>query len=342
MARVDGRRGRVRSGDRDGFSALWSLARLSETKLGWRHRRVPAGDQGSGVAVEDLVEADGVGVDVGDVDDGRDRSAQRAGSVTEAAGCVFGGRDDQRRVAVGAVELPECVHEQGPSGRSAGHQPVSVACHRPARTVKGMTITPETSITDVVYASIDAYTDNAESYAIANQDRMSGEVARFLNGLEPADDIILDAGCGPGRDLVRFAAAGHCVVGVDLNETFVAAALDAVSDLPVHVQIADLRDLPFDDATFAAVWSCASLVHLPPDDARVALAELARVTEPGGRLYVSVKIAGDTGWTDTPQGWRWFHIWDRHTFLDTVEDAGFELSSAKDSGVFVDVYATKP
>src|SRR3546814_16524647 len=64
---------------------------------------------------------------------------------------------------------------------------------------------------------------------------MADRVERFARSL-PVPSLILDAGCGPGRDLARFAAHGHVPRGVDLNATFVALA-----QAPAPVTRADLR-----------------------------------------------------------------------------------------------------
>lgn len=61
--------------------------------------------------------------------------------------------------------------------------------------------------------------------------------------------------------------------------------------------------------SFDAVWASASLIHLPYEDAAVALGEFARVTRTGAPISVSVKSGGVTGWADDmPIGRRWFPL----------------------------------
>jgi SAM-dependent methyltransferase len=77
------------------------------------------------------------------------------------------------------------------------------------------------------------------------------------------------------------------LVGIDLEEAIcetAAARLDGV-----EVQVADVRRLPFDDASFDTVLSNSTLDHFE-DTAEIglALAELARVLRPGGRLLVTL------------------------------------------------------
>jgi SAM-dependent methyltransferase len=54
-------------------------------------------------------------------------------------------------------------------------------------------------------------------------DDLSGE-ARFVDAMAPRGARILDAGCGTGRVGAVLAAAGHDVVGVDVDPVLVAAA----------------------------------------------------------------------------------------------------------------------
>ena len=186
---------------------------------------------------------------------------------------------------------------------------------------------------DVVTASVSAYSDHVGEYTDYNANQVFDVVHRFAQ-LLPDGALVLDAGCGPGRDIARFAALGHHPVGVDLNLDFVAAARRHGP-----VRVADLRDLPFPDNTFAGVWACASLVHLPTADAERALAELARVARPKAPVCVSVKHAGTTGWADTAHGRRWFRIWEPAEFAAAVTAAGMRVDGIEVGPVFVDVWA---
>jgi ubiquinone/menaquinone biosynthesis C-methylase UbiE len=51
---------------------------------------------------------------------------------------------------------------------------------------------------------------------------------------------------------------------------------------------ADLRHLPLKAEYFDAVWASASLIHLPFDDAKGAIGELARVAKVGAPVGISV------------------------------------------------------
>ena len=66
------------------------------------------------------------------------------------------------------------------------------------------------------------YVERFRSMARAGED-LVGE-ARLVDAMAPRGAHILDAGCGPGRLGGYLAAAGHDVVGVDVDPTLIEAA----------------------------------------------------------------------------------------------------------------------
>ena len=94
----------------------------------------------------------------------------------------------------------------------------------------------------------------------------------------------LDLGCGEGRLSRDLEKLGHDVIGVDASPTMVAAARQANPD--ADVRLADAAELPFDEESFDCVVAFMSLQDV--DDFEGAIAEAARVLEPGGRLCVAI------------------------------------------------------
>ncbi len=93
---------------------------------------------------------------------------------------------------------------------------------------------------------------------------------------------ILDLAAGTGTSSRPFADAGALVVAADLSEGMLAVGRQRQTDL-VFVN-ADALALPFADGSFDAVTISFGLRNV--EDVPTALAELRRVTRPGGRIVI--------------------------------------------------------
>jgi SAM-dependent methyltransferase len=93
----------------------------------------------------------------------------------------------------------------------------------------------------------------------------------------------LDAACGTGRHARRLADLGHAVTGVDVTPEMLAHAREAVPEATFTE--GDLAALPLGDGAFDVAVCGLALAHLA--DPAPAVAELARVLAPGGRLVIS-------------------------------------------------------
>jgi SAM-dependent methyltransferase len=98
---------------------------------------------------------------------------------------------------------------------------------------------------------------------------------------------VADVGCGTGRLAPYLASRGLSPRGVDLAPGMIKVARRDHPAFPFEV--ADLRDLPFQDASPAGLVCRYSLIFLAPPDRTVAFAELARVLRPGGHLVTAFK-----------------------------------------------------
>lgn len=123
---------------------------------------------------------------------------------------------------------------------------------------------------------------------------------RELDRLELAgDEHLLDVGCGSGavliaaaRQLPRGRAEGVDLwrsidqSGNDPARTWANARAYGVADR-IALHTADMTELPFPDASFDVVTSALAVHNIPTSDQRnQAIAEMARVLKPGGRLVL--------------------------------------------------------
>jgi SAM-dependent methyltransferase len=99
----------------------------------------------------------------------------------------------------------------------------------------------------------------------------------------PESARILDVPCGWGRHTSLFAEAGHDAHGSDLSTALLARADRTASRGPCYTA-ADVRALPYADASFDAVVNVFTSLGLFTDDREDvrALREAFRVLVPGG------------------------------------------------------------
>ena len=140
---------------------------------------------------------------------------------------------------------------------------------------------------------------------------------------------ILDVGSGAGqiaKHLLKYADPDARITCCDLSPEMLRRARARLkSDKPVHVA-ADLARLPFADGSFDCITCGYVLEHLP--DARLGLAEMARVMVPGGRMLLLTTEDNFSGaWTSR----LWFcRTYNRHELYRTCRELG--LIWSKESG----------
>jgi len=100
-------------------------------------------------------------------------------------------------------------------------------------------------------------------------------------GAQPGETV-LDLAAGTGTSSEPFAAAGVRVVPCDFSVGMLAVGKARRPDLPFTA--GDATRLPFADASFDAVTISFGLRNVV--DTAAALAEMLRVTRPGGRVVV--------------------------------------------------------
>lgn len=122
-------------------------------------------------------------------------------------------------------------------------------------------------------------------------DPLRGEIIREIIGWLglPAGSRGLDIACGIGLEAARLAEAvapAGSVVGTDLSTELMLAGRERLPAAAVEFAAADWSALPFSRASFDWVWSCDGVGYAPFTQER-ALAEIARVLKPGGRVALS-------------------------------------------------------
>jgi SAM-dependent methyltransferase len=162
------------------------------------------------------------------------------------------------------------------------------------------------------------------------------ELPETVNALQARPgDRVLDL-ASPKLAAVQLAKHGAHVTSVDAYAPEIEIWNRLTSDIPnVDLHVGDGRALNFEDGSFDHAYTISVVEHIPRDGDLPALAELARVVKPGGRVVVTVPYAAQYGedWRDEPmydpedsveQDGRWFfsRIYDEQRLDRLVEHSG--------------------
>ena len=146
------------------------------------------------------------------------------------------------------------------------------------------------------------YNRSADSFWQGTRDHdVSQNIAALLQHIEADSPFsILDFGCGPGRDLKKFADLGHAPVGLEGAERFAAMARE-FSGCDVWRQ--DFLQLDLPQQRFDGVFANAVLFHVPTQELPRVLRQLHATLKPGGVLFCSnPRGNNEEGWNSGRYG----------------------------------------
>ena len=180
----------------------------------------------------------------------------------------------------------------------------------------------------------------------AHSRRGAADSAAYLLAHLRAGMDLLDVGCGPASitaDLAERVAPGR-VVALDAAAGALEAARATLRERGLSEQVevtsGDVMALPFEDASFDVVHAHQVLQHLA--DPVGALAEMRRITRPGGIVAVRDAVYSAMTWFPEPAG---MEQW-RSVYMATARanggepDAGSRLLSWARAAGFADVTAS--
>ena len=124
-------------------------------------------------------------------------------------------------------------------------------------------------------------------YYAANEQRLFTEHLLPLSGVRILKTDLWDEAKNT-RILAWAAHRGARAFGIDISEPIVMQARAAFTPEsgPLRAAAADVRALPFRDASFDAVYSMGTIEHF--QETEQAVKEIARVLKPGGRAIIGV------------------------------------------------------
>lgn len=133
--------------------------------------------------------------------------------------------------------------------------------------------------------TIEYYNNNHQEFTSSTLDVTFSDIQdRFLRRL-PKNALILDFGCGTGRDSRYFLQKGYRVEACDGSEEMVKIA-ERVVGIPVRKML--FSEL-CEHERYDGIFACASILHVPYKELPDIFLRMEKALKPGGILYVSFK-----------------------------------------------------
>lgn len=162
--------------------------------------------------------------------------------------------------------------------------------------------------------TLDFYNQHAKEYFFQTvKADLSATYKKFLPFIKK-EGLILDLGCGSGRDSYYFKQNGYQIVAVDGSKELATQA-SLLLGQPVLNQL--FEDIQFNEE-FDGVWACASLLHVSAKELPSILIKIRESLKKEGVFYISVKEGEGSGVEDR----RFFQYYSPSQFHHLISQCG--------------------
>jgi len=122
-------------------------------------------------------------------------------------------------------------------------------------------------------------------------------VDQIMKGRYAQNDLILDAGCGGGRNMHWFIQNGFRISGIDPNAEAIYALQAAYPHIAGDLSIGSIEENVFADDRFHHII-CSAVLHFAnsTEQFKVMLAAIVRIVKPGGTIFI--RMTSDIGIED--------------------------------------------
>ncbi|GLY78088.1 class I SAM-dependent methyltransferase [Actinoallomurus iriomotensis] len=132
---------------------------------------------------------------------------------------------------------------------------------------------------------IQVHPQNGVAFTDVCEEQLRPLYIASLGALDPGPGTrLLHVGCGNGTALELAARSGAEVAGLDASVDLLKVARERLPD--ADLRVADAAELPYDRGCFDQVMAFDAIQYTEPP--AVAVAELARVTRPGGSVVIGL------------------------------------------------------
>jgi ubiquinone/menaquinone biosynthesis C-methylase UbiE len=130
--------------------------------------------------------------------------------------------------------------------------------------------------------------EQSPSASWADQYAIGLEIDNIAKNIRDGDNV-LDVGCANGFATIEQALRHKIkITGVDFSDQMIHHAKERALPGEIDFQVADIRNLPFEDETFDVTYTTRVLINLPNwEDQKDGIDECIRVTKKGGIIILS-------------------------------------------------------
>lgn len=137
------------------------------------------------------------------------------------------------------------------------------------------------------------------------------EIQNVFLSLLPEGALILDFGCGSGRDALEFLKRGYQVEATDGSEEMCRAAAE-LTGLAVRQMLFQELD---EKEKYDGIWACSSILHLPKSELGDVLERMTAALKINGVIYTSFKYGAFEG----ERNGRYFTDFTEETFTEFIK-----------------------
>lgn len=154
--------------------------------------------------------------------------------------------------------------------------------------------------------TIDYYNQNASDFMAETVKVNFEETQKMFLRYLPKNALILDFGCGSGRDTKYFLEHGYRVEATD-GSLEICKAATKISGIPVKQML--FQELN-EKQKYDGIWACASILHLPKNILLIVLQKMCDAIKDHGTIYTSFKY----GCCEREKNGRYFTDFTEETF----------------------------
>ncbi len=138
------------------------------------------------------------------------------------------------------------------------------------------------------------YKNNANHLSQRYESANIEHIHVLLKKIFPLKSVLLEIGCGSGRDASFMHRNGYDLLAVDGSREMIAEAKRCHPELADRLEVIKIPDeLHFKPSSFDGVYSIATLMHLEKDLIDSTFEKIAMLLKSGGKFFFSVSIQRD-------------------------------------------------